>query len=315
MSVLSPHVAALRDEIEDLKRTRRAVILAHVYQRAEVQHVADFIGDSLELCRRAAQTDAEVLVLCGVRFMAETAAILCPDRVVLLPEPNAGCHLADCATAEQVRARRAELPADTAVVSYVNSTAEVKAESDICCTSANVVQVVESLPNEHALLVPDGNLASWAAEQTGKHVIAWDGRCCVHDPNITPVAIRELKRLHHEAVVMAHPECSPHVRRMADFVGSTSQMLRYAASSPAREFIVGTEEGILHGLEKASPHKDFFTPGSICATMKLTTLASIRSALDRMATVVTVPEDVRDRAAAALQRMLAVPAGGPGQGG
>jgi len=298
--------ATLRRDIAELKRTRRAVILAHLYQRPSVQHVADFVGDSLELSRRAVEVDAEVIVFCGVRFMAETASILNPDKVVLLPEPSACCQMAGMATAEQVLRRKQELPEDTAVVSYVNTTAEVKAVSDICCTSANAAEVVASLPNEHILFVPDRNLGAHAAQRTGKNIIPWDGHCYVHDPNITTEAIRELRRLHPTAEVMVHPECSLEVRRMADFVGSTSQMLRHASESPRQEFIVGTEEALIHPLQDQNPRKLFFSTGSVCSSMRLTTLRSVRSALDRMKDVVRVPEEVRRGAAAALNAMLAV---------
>ncbi len=306
MSFVEHDEQALRQEIEGLRKTRNAVILAHLYQRPSVQRVADVTGDSLELSRRAAEANADVIVFCGVRFMAETASVLNPDKVVLLPEPSAGCPMAEMATAEQVRARRKELPQDTAVVSYVNSTAEVKAESDICCTSANAVQVVRSLPNEHVLLVPDRNLGSYVAEQVDKDVIVWDGHCYVHDPNISAEAVRDLRRLHPHAAVMVHPECDAGVRRLADFVGSTSQMLDYAARSGRRAFIVATEEGLLHPLQEQNPHKQFFATGSVCSSMRLTTLSSIRRALDRMANVVSVPPEIRERAAAAVNAMLAV---------
>ncbi len=296
----------LGQEIDDLRKTRHAVILAHLYQRPSVQRVADIVGDSLELSRKAAETHAEVIVFCGVRFMAETASVLNPQKMVLLPEPSAGCAMAEMATAEQVRARRRELPEETAVVSYVNSTAEVKAESDICCTSANAVQVVRSLPQQHVLLVPDRNLGSYVAEQVDKDVILWDGHCYVHDPNISPEAVRELRRLHPHAAVMVHPECDVAVRRMADFVGSTSQMLDYAARPGKRAFIVGTEEALLHPLQEQNPHKQFFATGSVCSSMRLTTLSSIRRVLDRMANVVRVPAEIRERAAAAVNAMLAV---------
>jgi len=296
----------LGQEIDDLRKTRNAVILAHLYQRPSVQRVADIVGDSLELSRKAAEVHAEVIVFCGVRFMAETASVLNPHKMVLLPEPSAGCAMADMATAEQVRARRRELPEETAVVSYVNSTAEVKAESDICCTSANAVQVVRSLPQQHVLLVPDRNLGSYVAKQVNKDVILWDGHCYVHDPNISPEAIRELRRLHPHAAVMVHPECDVAVRRMADFVGSTSQMLDYAARPGKRAYIVGTEESLLHPLREQNPHKQFFATGSVCSSMRLTTLSSIRRVLDRMANVVRVPAETRERAAAAVNAMLAV---------
>ncbi|NLW50618.1 MAG: quinolinate synthase NadA [Candidatus Brocadiaceae bacterium] len=306
MGSFDTDVSVLREEIAELRHTRNAVILAHYYQRPSVQHMADYTGDSLELSRIAAETSADVIVFCGVRFMAETAAIVNPTRTVLLPEPAAGCGLAEMAGAELIRRRRGELPANTAVVSYVNTSAEVKAESDICCTSANAVAVVESLPHEHILFVPDRNLASYVAEQTDKHIIPWDGHCYVHDPNISTGTVRELKRLHPHAVAMAHPECNPAVRRLADFVGSTSQMLRYAAESEKDSFIVATEEGFVQTLLDRNPQKEFFSTGSVCASMHLTTLTSVRRALDRMSNVIRVPEPVREKAAAALNRMLEV---------
>jgi len=306
LTLADPDAGVLQAEIAELKTTRNAVILAHVYQRADVQHVADLVGDSLELSRKAAATAADVIVFCGVRFMAETASILSPHKTVLLPEPAAGCDMAAMATAQQVRDRLKDLPQGTAVVSYVNSLAEVKAESYACCTSANAVQVVESVPQEHVLFVPDRNLASYVAEQTGKDVTPWDGHCYVHDPNISPGAVRELKRLHPDAVVMAHPECSAPVRRVADFVGSTSQMLAHAAGSDARTFIVATEEGLLHPLQEQNPRKHFYATGSVCSSMRLTTLASVRRALDRMSNVISVPEHIREPASVALNRMLQV---------
>jgi quinolinate synthase len=305
MSAFSDDAVILKAEIAELKKTRHAVILAHYYQRASVQHVADFTGDSLALSRRAAQVQAEVIVLCGVRFMAETACILSPHKTVLLPELSAGCALAEMATAEQVRQKRAELPADTAVVCYVNSSAEVKAESDACCTSANAVRVVQSMPQKRVLFLPDRNLASYVAEQCDKEIVPWDGHCYVHDPFIRVGMVREMKRLHPHAAVMAHPECKPAVRRLADFVGSTGQMLDHAARSDCEQFIVATEEGFLHPLREQNPRKEFYATGSSCSSMRLITLYSVRSALDRMTNVVTVPDDVRARAAAALQRMIA----------
>jgi len=305
MSSIDEDNAILRAEIAELKKTRNAVILAHLYQRPAVQRIADFTGDSLELSRRAMKTKSDVIVFCGVRFMAETAAILNPERSVLLPEPAAGCGLAEMATAEAVLERKAELPPDAAVVSYVNSSAEVKAVSDVCCTSANAVQIVRSLPNKHVLFVPDRNLASYVAEQVDKDVVAWDGHCYVHDPNITSAAIGELQRLHPHADVMVHPECSPAVRRHADFVGSTAQMLYYATTSDKEEFIVGTEEGFVHPLQEHNPRKHFYPTGSVCSSMHLITLGSIRHALDRMTNAVAVPDDVREGAAKALERMVA----------
>ncbi len=304
MSFETADASVLRDEINVLKKTRNAVILAHVYQRPSVQRLADHVGDSLKLSRLAAEAAADVIVFCGVRFMAETAAILNPRKVVLLPEPAAGCQMAEMATAQTVRARLEELLEGTGVVSYVNSLAEVKAESYACCTSANAPEVVESVPHERVLFVPDRNLASYVAQQTEKEVFPWDGHCYVHDPGISPDSIRDRLRLHPQAEVMVHPECSPAVRQMAHFVGSTSQMLDHAAESEAEVFIVGTEEGLLHPLQEQNPRKEFYATGSVCSSMRLTTLASVRRALDRMSNVVRVPEAICEKASAALERML-----------
>jgi quinolinate synthase len=296
----------LSEEIDALRAARNAVILAHYYQRPAVQEVADVVGDSLALSREAADVDADVIVFCGVRFMAETAALLNPGRTVLLPEPAAGCSMAEMADAESVRRRRAEMPADTAVVCYVNSTAAVKAVSDICCTSSNALDVVNSLDQEHILFVPDRNLASYVAERTDKNIVAWAGHCYVHDPNVSAQAIAELKRLHPNALVAVHPECPPQVRNMADYIGSTAGILRFADESPARKLIVGTEEGILYPLRRRHPDKLFYPTGGVCASMRMTTLASVRHALAEMVHPVRVGEDVREGAERAIRRMLEV---------
>ena len=284
------------------------MILAHNYQVDEVQDVADFVGDSLELSRQAAAvTDAEVIVFCGVRFMAETAKILSPQKTVLLPDPNAGCPLCDFADADAVRRRKAELPG-VPVVSYVNTTAEVKAESDICCTSANSVKVVNSLPQEEILFLPDRNLGSWTAEQTQKKLILWEGYCITHQ-RILPEHILRLKAEHPEAEVVVHPECSPEVRKLADAIRSTSGILRYARESPARSFIIGTEIGILHRLRKENPGKEFFAPSkvAVCPNMKKITLEKVLWSLEEMVHPVEVPEEIRLRAKQAIDRMLALP--------
>lgn len=298
----------MQEKIQQLKTARRAVILAHNYQVDEVQEVADFVGDSLELSRRAAAvTDAEVIVFCGVRFMAETAKILSPQKTVLLPDPNAGCPLCDFADADAVRRRKAELPG-VPVVSYVNTTAEVKAESDICCTSANSVKVVNSLPQDEILFLPDRNLGSWTAEQTQKKLILWDGYCITHQ-RILPEHILRLKAEHPEAEVVVHPECSPEVRKLADAIRSTSGILRYARESPARSFIIGTEIGILHRLQKENPEKEFFAPSkvAVCPNMKKITLEKVLWSLEEMVHPVEVPEEIRLKAKRAIDRMLALP--------
>lgn len=297
-------VAAIRE----LKKEREALILSHYYQRPEIQDIADFIGDSLELSRRAATTSAKVLVFCGVHFMAETAAILSPEKIVLIPDPRAGCPLANMVTPEALRSRKKELPG-AVVVAYVNTTAAVKAESDIVCTSANAAQVIRSLPPEkEVLFVPDRNLGQYAAAQNpDRKVILWDGYCFVHD-QIRAEEIRKAKEEHPGAEVLAHPECRPEVLALADKVASTSGMLRYASKSAAEEFIVVTEEGLLHQLRKQNPGKKFYlaSPRLVCPTMKLTTLEKVYQALRDLEPRVVVPEDVRERAVRAVERMLAV---------
>jgi len=291
--------------IEDLKKEKNAIILAHVYQRDEIQGIADFTGDSLELSRKAVNTNAKVIVFCGVRFMAETAAILNPDKTVLLPEINAGCELADMAPVEELRRIKSDYPNAT-VVSYVNSSADIKAESDICCTSANAVKVVNSLHQEQILFVPDRNLGSYVAEMTNKNIIPWDGYCYVHEENISEDEIRVVKKKHLDAIIMVHPECSKPVRDLADFIGSTSQMLRYAKDIEKKEFIVGTEDGLLYRLQKENPDKKFYALGTICNSMKMIDLEKLTSALEKMQYSIMIPEEIRIKAKNALDKMLKV---------
>ncbi|GFN22927.1 MAG: quinolinate synthase NadA [Thermoanaerobacteraceae bacterium] len=291
-------------EIEELKRERGAVILAHNYQPNAVQDIADFVGDSLALSRMAATTPARVIVLAGVRFMAESASILAPEKTILLPDPFAGCPLADTVDAEGLRRARERYP-DAAVVCYVNSPAEVKAESDICCTSSNALKVVQSLPHRRVLFVPDRNLAHYVSRFTDKEIIPWEGSCLTHC-RVTPEEVEEAKAAHPEAKVLVHPECRPEVVEAADFVGSTGGILRFARESLDREFLIGTEMGIIHRLEAENPGKKFYllSPGLICPNMKLTSLAKIAQCLREMKPVVKVPEPVRSRAYGALERML-----------
>ncbi len=298
----------LTQKINELRRDRRAVILAHLYQRPEVQDLADYVGDSLGLSQQAAASDAAVIVFCGVHFMAESAAILAPGKPVLLPDPNAGCTMAEMVDAGELRARKQEL-GDIPVVCYVNSSAAVKAESDVCCTSRNAVEIVESLPGSRVLFVPDKNLGHWVGTQTGKEVITWDGYCRTHD-SITRAEIERMRNEHPAAVVMVHPECRPEVTAAADHVLSTSGMLTLARSLDAQEFIVGTERGILHQLEKQNPGKSFFLPSATkqyCPNMKKVSLPKLAWALEHLEPRVTVPEPIRVRAARALERMLEVP--------
>ena len=294
-------------QIGELKRKHQAVILAHLYQRPEIQALADYVGDSLGLSQRAAASDAAVIAFCGVHFMAESAAILSPSKIVLLPEPNAGCPMADMVDAGDLRAKKRELPG-VPVVCYVNSSAAVKAESDICCTSRNAVAIVESLPGDEVLFVPDRNLGHYIGTQTSKRIIAWDGFCNTHDA-VTAAEVKRVQAAHPDAVTMVHPECRPEVVATADHVLSTSGMLRLARESDIQEFIVGTEQGILYQLEKQSPGKRFYLPSEskqYCATMKKTTLPKLAWALERLEPRITVAADVRIRAARALERMLEV---------
>ncbi|MCL2706779.1 MAG: quinolinate synthase NadA [Dehalococcoidia bacterium] len=292
--------------INSLKQDRRAIILAHNYQPDVIQDIADFVGDSLELSQQAACNQADVIVFCGVHFMAETAYILSPQKSVLLPDSHAGCPMADMISAEELRAKKQELP-QTPVVCYVNSSAAVKAESDICCTSANAVKVVQSLTQHEILFVPDKYLGQWVSSQTSKKLHMWPGFCPTHS-RIQPQHIIELKARYPEAKVMVHPECPEEISALADTVPSTSGMLRYAKQSDARQFIVGTEIGIIHRLQKEAPGKEFIpvTPHIVCPNMKLTTLDKVLQCLEDMQPLVTVPEDIRSRAYTAVRRMLQV---------
>ncbi|MEW6259630.1 MAG: quinolinate synthase NadA [Thermodesulfobacteriota bacterium] len=298
----------MKEVIRKLLKERNGILLVHNYQPAEIQDVADMCGDSLELSLKAAQTDAEVLVFCGVHFMAETAAILCPEKTILLPRLDAGCPMADRIQPEALEARKRELPG-IPVVTYVNSSASVKALSDICCTSANAVQVVESLRSEEVLMTPDRNLARYVASKTKTVVHVWDGCCPIHD-DMRAADVLLAKQAHPEAVVVAHPECRMEVLELADQVLSTSGMLRFAAGSPHTEFIVGTEVGLLHGLRKANPGKRFFplSERMFCPDMKKISLADVAGCLERMEHRIAVPEDIRRKALGAVQRMLQVKA-------
>ncbi|MBN2405280.1 MAG: quinolinate synthase NadA [Coriobacteriia bacterium] len=294
-------------EIAALAKQRDAVILAHNYQRAEVQDTAKHVGDSLGLSRIAANTEASVIVFAGVHFMAETAKILSPGKAVLLPESGAGCPMADMITAKQAVAFKAAHPG-VPLVTYVNSSAAVKAVTDICCTSANAVEVVRSLGVPRVLFAPDRNLGAWVASQLPDvEVIAWDGFCPVHEA-VSPEMVVEMMDLHPLAEILTHPECRPEVNALADAVLSTSGMLDHVASSAADEFVVVTEGGLLHGLAKAAPGKRFYgvEPKMVCRDMKLTTLEKVRDALRDMTGEVTVPEDVRVAALASVERMVSV---------
>ncbi len=297
----------LLETIRQWKGRRRAVILAHNYQPDEIQDLADFSGDSLGLSVQASQTDAEVIVFCGVLFMAETAAILSPDKTVLMPEPTAGCPMADMITAEQLRELKAKHP-DALVVCYVNSSADVKAESDYCCTSANAVEVVRSLPADRQILfVPDQHLGRFVQEQTGRDLILWPGYCPTHQ-FIGEDEIRRLREQHPDAVVMAHPECSEPVKALADELLSTGQMLKFVRTSEARTFVVATEIGILHALRKARPDAEFIAASrrGVCPNMKKTTLDKVVASLENLQYRITVPSDVAIRARKSLDRMVEI---------
>jgi len=299
-------IGALTREIVELKRQRRAVILAHNYQRPEIFEVADFVGDSLELARKAATADADVIVFCGVHFMAETAKILNPAKTVLLPNLAAGCSLADSITGETLAERREELRKvypDLAVVTYVNTTAEVKAESDVCCTSSNAVRIVESLPTENILFTPDENLAAYVQSQTGKNVIAWNGSCYVHQ-QIRPEHIRRVREVMPEVRVIAHPECRSDVLALADAVLSTSGMVDYARQSTGRDFLVVTECGLSDRLLLELPEKRFYKACKLCQYMKMITLEETAEALRRMVYPIVLEENVRSRAERSIRRML-----------
>lgn len=308
-----PDFTALQQELRRLAEERDAVILAHNYQRPEVQDAADYTGDSLELARLAARDPHSVILFCGVHFMAETAAILSPQKRVLMPDKTAGCPMADMVTVAGLRALKAQHP-DAVVVAYVNTSAAVKAEADVCCTSANAVAVVERFPKEQKIIfVPDRNLGGYVARATGREetMILWQGWCHVHD-DFRAADVERARAEHPDAVVLAHPECRQEVLDLADVVASTSGMLRYPEQSPARTFVVFTEAGLLHPLQKRYPDRRFVagSRGAICPNMKKTTLERCVATLgeewdDAAAHEVTVPPTVRERALAAVERMIA----------
>lgn len=300
-------LSVLQKEIRQLLKEKNAVLLAHYYQRAEIQEIADILGDSLALSMEAARTDAEVLVFAGVHFMAESASILSPDKTVLLPKPDAGCPLADMITPEKLLTARKNHP-HAAVVTYINSSAAIKAMSDICCTSANAVKIVNSLRDaKEILMVPDGNLACYVAGLTDKKIIPWDGYCPVHH-HLTAEDVLKRKEKYPRATFAAHPECRPEVLALADYVGSTTGIIRYAGQEGFKEMLVGTEQGIFYQLKKQNPGKTFIpiSDQMICEDMKKITLKDILAAITGMKTVVKVPEEVRIPAKKALDRMLAI---------
>jgi len=296
----------IHNEILRLKEDRYAIILAHNYQPADVQDIADLTGDSLELSRAAATMDGDVIVFCGVDFMAETAAVISPEKTVLLAAHNACCPMADMITADELKLVKSRHP-EAAVVCYVNTNAAVKAESDICCTSSNAVKVVNSLQEDQIIFVPDRNLGFYTQRFTKKEILPWEGFCSVHD-QITPDHVRKAYDLHPDAVILVHPECRPEVIDLADHVASTSGIIRHVCNSPENEFIIGTEVGILHRLTRECPTKQCYplSPAAICTNMKKTDLNKVRNALISLQPRITVPEEIAHRARCAIERMLAV---------
>lgn len=316
-------MTSIISDIERLKKERRAIILAHNYQHPDVQDIADYVGDSLGLAQTAAQTDAKVIVFCGVHFMAETAAILCPDKIVLMPDPQAGCPMANMITVRELRELRKQYP-DAAVVTYVNSSAAIKAESDYCCTSSNAVQVVNSIPKDKRIIfIPDQHLGHYVQTQTGRDIpphlssplggegrvrgdmILWRGYCPTHR-RILAEDIRKKKQLYPDALIVVHPECTTEVVNLADKVASTSGILKYCRESNRKIFIIGTEVGLIHRLKKESPGKTFIAASDLadCPNMKLNTLEKILWSLEDMTYQVTVPEDIARPALKSIQRML-----------
>jgi len=295
----------LVNRILKLKERRNAIILSHNYQRPEVQDIGDFVGDSLELSRKAAETDAEVIVFCGVHFMAETASILSPGKTVLLPDAESGCPMADMITADALVKKKQQMPG-AHVVCYVNSSAAVKAESEVCCTSANAVKVVERLGPGEILFVPDQYLGQWVSAQTGRAMSLWPGFCPTH-ARIKPEDILMNKQKYPGSIALAHPECRPEVTVVADHVLSTGGMLKFAGQTEARVLIIATEVGILHRLQKENPGKTFVPADAraLCPNMKKITLEKVLWALEDMQPEVRVPEDIRRRAKIAVDRMLA----------
>ncbi len=294
------------ERINRLRKERNAVILAHNYQRGEVQDIADFVGDSLGLSRQAAETKAEVIVFCGVHFMAETAAILSPDKTVLLPDTQAGCPMADMITAEKLKQAKKKHP-EAIVVCYVNTSAEVKAESDICCTSTNAISVVQSLNRKQVLFVPDEHLGRYVASKTDADIIFWPGFCPTHY-RVLPEDILEAKSRYPKAKVVVHPECRLEVIMLADEALSTGGIIKYVSTTSADEIILGTELGMAYRLQKDYPHKRVYlaTKKLICPNMKLITLDKVAAALENMSPGITVSEDIRARARQALDRMLSI---------
>lgn len=292
------------EEIIKLKKEKNAIILVHNYQRPEIQNIADSLGDSLRLAREAAKTDARIIVFCGVRFMAETAKILSPEKMVLLPRKDAGCPMADMITAEDLRILKGKYPG-AKVVSYVNTNADVKAESDICCTSANAIKVVRNIKAEKIIFTPDKNLAAYCQRFTDKEIIPWNGYCYVHE-KIREEEVRLAKEKLPDALLLVHPECNPSVIDLADEVLSTSGMLNFAKKTDKKRFLIGTEEGLIYRLKKENPGKEFYAAGTakMCRNMKLTTLNDVYFSLKEERYAIELPEGIIESAQKALEAML-----------
>lgn len=298
----------LKKKIAQLKKEKKAVIIVHNYQRDEIQDIADISGDSLALSQAAVRADAEVIVFCGVDFMAESASILNPGKIVLLPVKEAGCPMADMVTPERLKEKKREHP-DAAVVCYVNSSAAIKAESDICCTSSNAIEIVKSLENyKEIIFIPDKNLGRYIQKNVpDKKIILWEGFCPTHI-RVSKEEVLKAKEAHPEAEVLAHPECNPDIWSVSDHICSTGGMFKYVKNSKSKSFIIVTEVGMLYGLKKANPDKEFYTPSErlVCPTMKLTTLGWVAHSLEAMEHQIKITGEVRDRAYKSLERMLKV---------
>jgi len=296
----------LRERLLQLKKERNAIILAHYYQRDEIQEVADFRGDSFLLAQKAAQTDADVIVFCGVHFMGESAKILAPNKTVIIPDERAGCPMADMVNVEGLRKLKAQHPNAT-VVTYINSSAEIKAETDICCTSANAVKVVNSVEGDEVIWVPDKNLGHYVQQNTDKKMIIWEGYCNTHDM-LTVKDVEEMKAKYPNAQFVVHPECRPEVVELGDFVGSTTAIIKYCKESDCQEFIVGTEDGTGYQLRLDSPNKTFHFASKylVCPNMKVNNLKKLVKCLETMQPQIYVPPHIADQARKSLERMLLV---------
>ncbi len=295
----------MQKTIEKLKKDKGAVILAHNYQLPEIQDMADFVGDSLELARKSAEIKCKLLVFCGVKFMAETAKILSPEKKVLLPEIDAGCPMADMAKPEEVAELKEKHPGAW-IVSYVNTSAEVKAVTDVCCTSANADRVVKNVPVKNVIFLPDKNLCGYVRKRVPeKEILCWDGNCYVHD-RFTADEVKKAREIHPDAEILVHPECRQEVQELADGIYSTSGILRRARETKSRKLIIGTEEGMLYRLKKENPEKEFYSLGApkICYNMKKTTLKSLKKALEEEKYEITLPEEIMKKARLSLERMI-----------